>query len=146
MLVHKDISEVTTYDCSFCPYKTKRKHDLRIHVLVHKDISDNTSEIETSPPVESVEDVQETVYPCKHCPYKTKRRSNLWQHMLIHKDISTATIYQCKLCPHKTKRKHDLTQHMLVHKKYFRGENLRLQHMFVQGKTQKGLDHTHADS
>ncbi|KAJ8935283.1 hypothetical protein NQ318_006908 [Aromia moschata] len=70
MLIHKDASELTTYDCNFCSYKTKRKSDLTGHMLTHKDISEVTT------------------YQCAHCPYKAKHKSSLIQHLLIHKDIS----------------------------------------------------------
>ncbi|KAJ8939576.1 hypothetical protein NQ318_014141 [Aromia moschata] len=39
MLTHKDISEVMTYQCAICPYKTKFKRNLTQHLLIHKDAS-----------------------------------------------------------------------------------------------------------
>ncbi|KAJ8948509.1 hypothetical protein NQ318_000048 [Aromia moschata] len=70
MLVHKDISEVEAHQCKLCPYKTKWKGGLTLHMLVHKDLSEVTT------------------YDCNFCSYKTKRKQSLIQHMLIHTDDS----------------------------------------------------------
>ncbi|KAJ8937102.1 hypothetical protein NQ318_013060 [Aromia moschata] len=98
MLIHKDASEITTYDCSFCSYKAKRKGDLTRHMLIHKDASEITT------------------YDCSFCSYKAIRKSHLIRHMLIHKDASEITTYDCSFCSYKAKRKRDLTTHMLIHK------------------------------
>ncbi|KAJ8937104.1 hypothetical protein NQ318_013062 [Aromia moschata] len=95
---NQDASEVTTYDCNLCSFKTKYKRCLTQHMLIHKD----ASEVMT--------------YRCPLCSYKTKWRKNLTQHMLIHKDASEVTTYDCSFCSYKTKFKSHITQHMLTHK------------------------------
>ncbi|KAJ8948543.1 hypothetical protein NQ318_000083 [Aromia moschata] len=99
ILIHKGISEVTTYDCNFCSYKAKQKIHLTRHLLVHK----NASEVMT--------------YGCSHCSFSTKRRCSLTKHMLVHKDASEVATYDCTLCSYKSKYKSGLSQHiMLIHK------------------------------
>lgn len=54
------------YECPSCPYKTKRKHDLPKHLLVH--------------------DNDVIRYKCSLCSYETKRKNDMPKHMLTHCD------------------------------------------------------------
>ncbi|KAJ8948501.1 hypothetical protein NQ318_000039 [Aromia moschata] len=93
----EDVEE-TVYSCEHCPYKTKSKYYLPIHMLVHKDISEVKA------------------YRCELCPYKSKWKSDLPKHMLIHKDPAEIPTYNCNLCSYTAIRKATLNGHMLVHK------------------------------
>ncbi|KAJ8969904.1 hypothetical protein NQ317_009129 [Molorchus minor] len=93
--LHKNTSEVTTYECSKCEYKTNCKEYLTKHSLVHKDSS---------------------MYKCSKCEFKTKRQSTLKRHSIVHKDASELTMYKCSKCEFKTKYQKCLKQHSLVHK------------------------------
>ncbi|KAJ8937193.1 hypothetical protein NQ318_005959 [Aromia moschata] len=97
LFLPQDASNVKTYDCSFCSFKTKHKSYLPIHMLIHQD----ASEIKT--------------HQCALCSYKAKRKGQLTAHMLIHKDASEVTIYDCSFCSFKTKHKRYLPTHVLIH-------------------------------
>ncbi|KAJ8970531.1 hypothetical protein NQ317_015797 [Molorchus minor] len=114
--LHKTTSEVTTYKCSKCEYKTNCKEYLTKHSLVHKDSS---------------------MYKCSKCEFKTKRQSTLKRHSIVHKDASELTIrkrqgalkrhslvhkdssevtmYRCGKCEYRTKYQEHLKRHSVVH-------------------------------
>ncbi|KAJ8940216.1 hypothetical protein NQ318_010716 [Aromia moschata] len=102
MLIHKDASEITTYDCSFCSYRAKRKSQLTKHnMLNHKDASEITT-------------------------YAAKQKIYLTSHMLIHKDASEITTYYCSFCSYKAKRKKRFNRTYANSYEYFLGNDLSM--------------------
>ncbi|KAJ8909377.1 hypothetical protein NQ315_017037 [Exocentrus adspersus] len=119
--------EFASYQCRFCDHISKRKHNLKSHMLIHKDPSEKKS------------------HKCHLCDFKTLIPSCLKHHMLVHKDPSEIKWFECDLCDFKTKRNGSLTCHKLMHKdpsqiqwfqchlcgyKVFRKQNLK-KHMVV---------------
>ncbi|KAJ8975078.1 hypothetical protein NQ317_011030 [Molorchus minor] len=95
---HKN-SEVTTYKCVKCEYKTKCQQNFERHNLVHKN------------PAEA------TMYECFTCGFKTKHQKNLKRHRVVHKNASEVTMYKCNKCKFKTKHKWYLKTHSRLHMK-----------------------------
>ncbi|KAJ8937997.1 hypothetical protein NQ318_015494 [Aromia moschata] len=127
MLTHKDISEITTYQCAIYPYKAKQKGYLIRHLLTHKDAAEVTT------------------YDCSLCSYKAKRKSYLTQHLLTHKDISEVMTYQCTNCPYKAKFKRNLTQHLWIHKDASEVTTYDCSFCSYKAKQKRQFNQTHAN-
>ncbi|XP_018572743.1 zinc finger protein 91-like isoform X2 [Anoplophora glabripennis] len=91
-------SEVLTYPCIYCDYKTKQKWALVSHMLKHKD------------------PLQVSMYKCDICDYKSKYKSNVTYHQKTHKDSSQVVMYKCNDCDYQTRHKTSIKGHQLIHK------------------------------
>ncbi|KAG5880096.1 hypothetical protein JTB14_011599 [Gonioctena quinquepunctata] len=121
-------SSKKTHKCYICSYESNREHNVKRHMLGHK----NPSEIEM---VECAVCQYRTKHKsdlkkhllnhrnpdevemlkCKQCDYTTKHKSYLLKHSLIHKDRSETPMYKCEFCKYETKKKQLLQKHILTH-------------------------------
>ncbi|KAJ8970337.1 hypothetical protein NQ317_007616 [Molorchus minor] len=79
---HKLSSDNSTYKCHLCSYTTRIKQKLKVHMVVHKSIS-------------------EVTHLCHICAFKTKRKGDLKVHVLSHNNKDRQTSDGIKLNEHK---------------------------------------------
>ncbi|KAJ3651113.1 hypothetical protein Zmor_017172 [Zophobas morio] len=84
------------YKCGMCPYKTKRLGNLKMHINARHL---NEGDIKW--------------YKCGKCPYKAKDNSTLKRHIKVrHLGEEDVKWYKCDKCPYKSKLSTPLKQHI----------------------------------
>ena len=108
------------FACSWCIYRTKRRHHLLKHELRHLEkryvcyVCDHRAETEDALKLhqQTLHD-PEKPFACDKCDFRTARKYTLKVHMI--KGHSSEAPFTCDKCDFQTKTKEKLIQHCLVH-------------------------------
>ena len=126
---HKRLKHVKLYSCEYCPYKTRKTHDLKRHIgAVHTHFKPfQCSQCDFSAVIKGdlnkhirFKHENEKPYGCPHCEYRAKDNQAIRRHILrVHPDhAGVPNFFICPICDNKFLAKSSLKSHIdVVHNK-----------------------------